>query len=144
MTIARVLICGDDSLPREALRAYLDGQDDLEVIATTGCLTGRAGSLSFAGRPDVVLVDCRSASRSVAASVEQVVGSEPKAKVVIVGERDIPAIVEAFEAGAHGYVTRDGLTQPVPGPQFSRTPLRLPDPAPEPGEHTAEILREYD
>jgi alpha-methylacyl-CoA racemase len=41
-----------------------------------------------------------------------------------------------------GYLTRDGLREPRPGPDFSRTPLTLPERAPDPGRDTDEILRE--
>ena len=37
----------------------------------------------------------------------------------------------------------DGITQPAPAPRFSRTPGELTDPAPAPGEHTAEALSEW-
>jgi alpha-methylacyl-CoA racemase len=38
------------------------------------------------------------------------------------------------------YDTTDGFTQPAPAPRFSRTPARLSDPAPAPGQHTLEAL----
>ena len=38
------------------------------------------------------------------------------------------------------YVTAGGVLQPAPSPRFSRTPARLPDPAPAPGQHTLEAL----
>ena len=38
------------------------------------------------------------------------------------------------------YVSRDGIVQPSPAPRFSRTPGRLPEPAPVPGQHTTEAL----
>ncbi len=38
------------------------------------------------------------------------------------------------------YVSRDGMIQPSPAPRFSRTPGRLPEPAPVPGQHTTEAL----
>ena len=38
------------------------------------------------------------------------------------------------------YVSRDGMVQPSPAPRFSRTPGRLPEPAPVPGQHTTEAL----
>jgi alpha-methylacyl-CoA racemase len=53
-----------------------------------------------------------------------------------------PVLSLAEATRGPAYLTRDGLTQPAPGPWFSRTPVRLPDPAPEPGAHTREILRE--
>ena len=32
------------------------------------------------------------------------------------------------------------MIQPSPAPRFSRTPGRLPEPAPVPGQHTTEAL----
>jgi alpha-methylacyl-CoA racemase len=41
------------------------------------------------------------------------------------------------------YVTGDGMIQPSPAPRFSRTPGRLPDPPPAPGQHTIQALTEW-
>jgi alpha-methylacyl-CoA racemase len=41
------------------------------------------------------------------------------------------------------YVVRDGVTQPSPSPRFSRTPGRLSEPPPAPGQHTTEALTEW-
>jgi alpha-methylacyl-CoA racemase len=41
------------------------------------------------------------------------------------------------------YVVRDGMTQPSPAPRFSRTPGRLSEPPPVPGQHTTEALTEW-
>jgi alpha-methylacyl-CoA racemase len=41
------------------------------------------------------------------------------------------------------YVVRDGLTQPSPAPRFSRTPGRLSERPPAPGQHTTEALTEW-
>jgi alpha-methylacyl-CoA racemase len=54
-----------------------------------------------------------------------------------------PVLTLAEATAGPAYLTRDGRAEPVPGPGFSRTPVRLPDPAPEPGAHTREVLREY-
>ncbi|MGX7680275.1 CaiB/BaiF CoA transferase family protein [Jatrophihabitans sp. DSM 45814] len=37
----------------------------------------------------------------------------------------------------------DGVVQPAPAPRFSRTPAGVPQPPPIPGEHTAEVIREW-
>lgn len=50
--------------------------------------------------------------------------------------------VLSLDEAPDGYVERDGTWEPAPGPHFSRTPLALPDPAPAPGQHTGEILRD--
>jgi alpha-methylacyl-CoA racemase len=51
----------------------------------------------------------------------------------------VTPVLTVAEAG-RGYLIRNGLRQPVPAPGFARTPLALPEPAPEPGRHTREIL----
>jgi alpha-methylacyl-CoA racemase len=62
----------------------------------------------------------------------------------------VTPVLTVAEAGGHPhldargtYVAADGLVQPAPAPRFSRTATRLPPPAPEPGQHTREILAEY-
>jgi alpha-methylacyl-CoA racemase len=53
------------------------------------------------------------------------------------------------EAAAHphalargAFVSVDGVRQPAPAPRFSRTPAEHPRPAPNPGQHSEELLRE--
>ena len=53
------------------------------------------------------------------------------------------------EAPAHahavaraGFVTVDGVVQPAPAPRFGRTPAGQPGPAPQPGQHTQQLLQE--
>ena len=41
------------------------------------------------------------------------------------------------------FVKDFGITQPGPAPRFSRTPGRIRRPPPQPGEHTAEVLKEW-
>ena len=40
------------------------------------------------------------------------------------------------------FVSIDGVVQPAPAPRFARTPAAHPRPAPQPGEHTAQVLQE--
>ncbi len=41
------------------------------------------------------------------------------------------------------FVKDFGITQPGPAPRFSRTPGSIHRPPPQPGEHTAEVLKEW-
>ncbi len=41
------------------------------------------------------------------------------------------------------FVDVAGVVQPAPAPRFSRTPSSLPDPPAHPGQHTAEVLRDW-
>ena len=46
-------------------------------------------------------------------------------------------------AARQTYVVRDGVVQPAPSPRFSRTPGRLSQPPPMPGQHTIAALTEW-
>lgn len=48
---------------------------------------------------------------------------------------------EALSGAA--YTVHAGIPQPVPGPHFGRTPAGISRPAPEAGQHTAEVLASY-
>lgn len=49
----------------------------------------------------------------------------------------------AHAAARDGFVTLDGIRQPAPAPRFDRTPAPHPEPAPLPGEHTAQALADW-
>ncbi len=41
------------------------------------------------------------------------------------------------------FIELDGMRVPAPAPRFSRTPGRVSRPAPRPGAHNDEVLREW-
>ncbi|NUO60305.1 MAG: CoA transferase [Hamadaea sp.] len=53
------------------------------------------------------------------------------------------AAQDAHLAARRTYVDFAGTTQPAPAPRFSRTPAELTRPPAKPGEHTAEVLRDW-
>ncbi|MCP2322550.1 alpha-methylacyl-CoA racemase [Hamadaea flava] len=53
------------------------------------------------------------------------------------------AAEDAHLAARQTYVDFGGTTQPAPAPRFSRTPAELTRPPAKPGEHTAEVLRDW-
>jgi len=52
------------------------------------------------------------------------------------------APMHAHARARAAFVTVDGVVQPAPAPRFDRTPAALPRPAPQPGQHTEEVLPE--
>jgi alpha-methylacyl-CoA racemase len=52
------------------------------------------------------------------------------------------APLHAHARARAAFVTLDGVVQPAPAPRFGRTPAAHPQPAPRPGQHTAEVLGE--
>jgi alpha-methylacyl-CoA racemase len=62
----------------------------------------------------------------------------------------VTPVLSFAEAADHPHVAArrtlisiDGVVQPAPAPRFSRTPPGTPQPAPEPGRHTAEVIAEW-
>ncbi|MFD5076455.1 response regulator [Streptomyces sp. NPDC058371] len=114
MTAARlrVLIADDHGVVRAGLRALLEGEPDLDVIAEVGS-GEEAVRLTARLLPDVVLMDLRfGSSGSGIDGVEatrQVAVTAPKVAVVLLtsyaGRADV---VRALEAGARGYVPKAG------------------------------------
>ncbi|WP_410614443.1 response regulator [Amycolatopsis sp. lyj-109] len=111
-TPLRLLIADDHAVVRAGLRALLDGEPDLEVIAEAG--SGEEAVLLAAElAPDVVLMDLRFAGtdRGIdgAEAVRRLTAEAAGPAVVMLtsysGRADV---VRALEAGARGYVLKAG------------------------------------
>jgi DNA-binding NarL/FixJ family response regulator len=103
----RILVADEQSLFREAVRVVLESQPDMEVVAEA-----RDGLQAVAAveqeRPDVALLDSDLPNcdglRATALIKERV----PECRVlVLTGEEDQATLVEALEAGASGYLTKE-------------------------------------
>ncbi|MGI5458678.1 response regulator [Streptomyces sp. CA-249302] len=110
----RLLIADDHAVVRAGLRALLEGEPDLDVIAEAGD-PGEAVRLTESLAPDVVLMDLRFESTGrggIGDGVEAVRAltvRAPEVPVVMLtsysGRADV---VRALEAGARGYVLKAG------------------------------------
>ncbi|MFI5792994.1 response regulator [Streptomyces sp. NPDC051677] len=109
----RLLLADDHAVVRAGLRALLEGEPDLEVVAEAG--TGEeAVRLAAALVPDAVLMDLRFAGAGGAGidgieAVRRLRVAAPEVPVVMLtsysGRVDV---VRALEAGARGYVLKAG------------------------------------
>ncbi|MEV4033646.1 response regulator transcription factor [Streptomyces umbrinus] len=114
-TPLRLLIADDHVVVRAGLRALLEGEPDLEVVAEAGS-GEEAVRLAPEAAPDVVLMDLRfaSADRSIdgVEAVRRLAAAAPGLPVVMLtsysGRVDV---VRALEAGARGYVLKAGPPQ---------------------------------
>ncbi|MCI3271826.1 response regulator transcription factor [Streptomyces cylindrosporus] len=111
----RLLIADDHAVVRAGLRALLEGEPDLDVIAEAGD-PAEAVRLTLSLAPDVVLMDLRfeNAGRGTAVpdgveAVRALAARAPAVPVVMLtsysGRADV---VRALEAGARGYVLKAG------------------------------------
>jgi two-component system response regulator DesR len=105
--VIRVLIAEDQTLVRGALRALLELEDDLEVVAEVGRGDAVVGA-ALEHRPDVALLDIEmpggdgiEAARGLAAAV-------PGCRAVILTTFGRPGFLRrAMEVGAAGFLVKD-------------------------------------
>ncbi|MES5823972.1 response regulator transcription factor [Streptomyces sp. RG80] len=109
MTV-RLVIADDHAVVRAGLRALLEGEPDLTVIAEAGA-GDEAVRLAAELKPDVVLMDLRFAGSDVdgVEAVRRLSVAAPAVPVLMLtsfsGRTDV---VRALEAGARGYVLKAG------------------------------------
>jgi DNA-binding NarL/FixJ family response regulator len=105
--VIRVLLCDDQSLFREGLRAVLSTYEGIDVIgeAENGLEAVRlAGEL----HPDVVLLDLRMPVLEGAEATRRIVAMKPAPRVIALTTFDDDASVfEVLRAGALGYLLKD-------------------------------------
>lgn len=106
MSVFRILIADDHALVRKGLRALLESQDDLEIIAEAANATD-AVALTSELLPDVVLMDLHMPGGGIEAT-RQITNTSPSVRVLVVTMfKDDDSVFTALRAGARGYVLKD-------------------------------------
>jgi DNA-binding NarL/FixJ family response regulator len=107
MTSIRILLVDDHEMVREGLKAMLQSEPDLEVVAETG-LGREVPGLLDGSRPDIVLLDVRLPDMSGVEVCRQATLSHPDVKVIMLTTFVDPDLVdECIDAGARGYLVKD-------------------------------------
>ena len=109
----RILLADDQALIRSGIRALLDAEDDIEVVAEAA--DGRqAVTLAAQHRPDIALVDIQMPVVDGIEATRQIVTDERLAEVRVVILTNFGLdeyIFRALRAGASGFLLKD--TQPA-------------------------------
>ena len=107
MTV-RILLVDDHPVVRAGLRALIDGQDDLDVVAEALDLASAEKAVVL-DRPDVVLMDLSLGSGPGGAEVTARLRALPDpTEVLVLTTYDTEAdVLRALEAGARGYLLKD-------------------------------------
>ncbi|KAM9862021.1 response regulator transcription factor [Leucobacter sp. BZR 635] len=109
----RILLVDDHPVLRHGIRALLDTQPDLAVVAETG-EADEAAALALAERVEVALVDLdlgQDRADGVAAT-RAILSAHPAARVIAFTAFDSDSdIVRMTEAGAIGYLLKDSRPQ---------------------------------
>lgn len=117
------LVVGTRSvLATEAICACLDAQDGFEVLGGTSEFSSLVDLISTLS-PEVALVDVGLIDGSGAAAIHELHHDSEDSKVILLGSRrDDRLAMEALEAGAAGFLTRDqGLVSLVEGIREARS-----------------------
>jgi DNA-binding NarL/FixJ family response regulator len=103
----RVLLADNQLLFREAMKVVLSREADLEVVAEA-----RDGIQAVAEaervRPDVALLDADLPNRDGVSATRQIIQRLPLCRVIVTSAgEDEAVLVDAIEAGASGYLSKD-------------------------------------
>lgn len=110
MTI-RVVICDDQDLVRDGLRAILSTAAGIEVIgeASNGI---EVLDVVAASEPDVVLMDLKMPGGSGVQAIRNIVAHHPDVRVLVLTTYAEPELVmDAIRTGASGYLLKDASRQ---------------------------------
>jgi two-component system, NarL family, response regulator DevR len=102
----RVMLVDDHEVVRKGLKAMLDAQDELEVVAEAGT-ADEAVLRARSYKPDVVVMDVRLPDRSGVLACREVRAENPDIAVLMLTSfSDDQALFDSIMAGAAGYVLK--------------------------------------
>jgi DNA-binding NarL/FixJ family response regulator len=105
--VIRVLVADDQGLVREGLMTLLDAAAELEPVAAARD-GEEAVALCAEHRPDVVLMDLRMPKMDGVQATQRIRELYPETEVVVLTTHaDEASILDALNAGARGYLTKD-------------------------------------
>jgi len=107
MSCIRVLLADDQTLIRDGLRALLEAQEDIQVIAEAAN-GSQACELAKALHPDVVLMDIRMPEMDGVEATRLIKQELPGTVVIVLTTfEDTEYIINAMTFGASGYLLKD-------------------------------------
>jgi DNA-binding NarL/FixJ family response regulator len=103
----RVLVADDQALVREGLLTLLEASPDIKPVgaARNG---EEAVTMAAEHRPDVVLMDLRMPECDGVQATRRIRAAQPETEIVVLTTyADEASILDALQAGARGYLTKD-------------------------------------
>jgi two-component system response regulator NreC len=102
-----VVLVDDHAVVRGALKALLDGQEDLEVVGEAGDIAAGRGIVAEK-QPRVLVLDVNLPDGLAVDAVPQLREDSSQTQIVLLTmERDLTLARRALEAGASGYLFKD-------------------------------------
>ncbi|MDE3194885.1 MAG: response regulator transcription factor [Acidobacteriota bacterium] len=109
----RILLADDHTVVRDGLRALIEKQPDMEVVAEAG--DGRqCVQMADRHKPDVVLLDVAMPEMNGIEAARRIVASHPSTGVVMLSmHQDESYVLRSLKAGAKGYLLKDSPREDV-------------------------------
>jgi len=109
----RILLADDHTVMRDGLRALLERQPDMAVVAEAA--DGRdCVRLAAEQRPDVVVMDIAMPNMNGIEATRRITAENPRMAVVILSmHQDESYVLRALKSGAKGYLLKDSLRSEV-------------------------------
>lgn len=102
-----VLLVDDHAVVRGALKALLEGQEDLEIVGEAGSIAAGRDALAER-RPKVLVLDVNLPDGLAVDALPDLREASPQTEVVLLTmERDLTLARRALDAGARGYLFKD-------------------------------------
>jgi two-component system, NarL family, response regulator NreC len=106
-TATTIVLVDDHAVVRGALKALLDGQEDLEVVGEGGDVASARKTVA-AERPRVLVLDVNLPDGLAVDAIPQLRESSPATEIVLLTmERDLTLARRALAAGARAYLFKD-------------------------------------
>lgn len=107
MEVIRLLICDDQEVVREGLRAILGNVPGIEVVGVVGNGAEAVEAVPEMS-PHVVLMDLNMPIKNGVQATRELSASHPEVKVLVLTTYDAEEwVVDAIRAGANGYMLKD-------------------------------------
>jgi two-component system, NarL family, response regulator NreC len=102
-----VVLVDDHAVVRGALKALLDGQEDIEVVGEAGDIAS-GGAIVAEQQPRVLVLDVNLPDGLAVDALPQLREGSPETQIVLLTmERDLTLARRALDAGAAGYLFKD-------------------------------------
>lgn len=102
-----VILADDHAVVRGALKALLEGQDDIEVVGEAGSIAAARAAVAES-RPRVLVLDVNLPDGLAVDAVPELRSEAPETAIVLLTmERDLTLARSALDAGAVGYLFKD-------------------------------------
>jgi DNA-binding NarL/FixJ family response regulator len=107
----RILLADGQPLFLDAVRAAIDAEADLRIVATAGDGIQAVAEVQRE-RPHVAVIDLDLPNGDGLRTTRQIAQSVPDCRVLVLAEREDPeALLRAIQAGASGFVARSSLVR---------------------------------